>query len=101
MKEKLKQTEEILKKYGQEHLLDAYNDIKDEKEKEEFQSIISLNKKKNDRKALLNSVRIRGMSLALFFKKIDDISVIISIKNQGECSFDDNLGKNNKSAFKD
>ena len=36
MNEKLKQATEICQKYHQEHLLDAYKRINDEKKKEEF-----------------------------------------------------------------
>ena len=36
MDEKLKQVEQILKKYGQEQLLDGYNRQPGEKEKQDF-----------------------------------------------------------------
>lgn len=51
MDEKLKQVSEIVKEYGQEHLLNAYNRIQDE----------------NERQAFLNSI------LTIDFKKIKDL----------------------------
>lgn len=47
MDEKLKQVSEIVKEYGQEHLLDAYNRIQDEDEKQAFlNSILTIDFKK-------------------------------------------------------
>ena len=46
----------------------------------------------------MNSIKIKGISLALVFKKIDDLSVTNSIEENHQKP-GGNLGKNNESAL--
>ena len=79
--------------------------IEKKKEKKKI-LVVRMNENKFVGKALMNSIRIRDMSLAIIFKKINDLSVTNSMEedyqNRGaKCSSGATWGQNNESALKD